>query len=313
MAKGSSGTTKGSPAVTKGEAQPAAEKAKPAVATSTGPIAIHQQVSDREIRRFLGKFLPKYPGIEKIDVSVDEGVVTLTGRVDDQDTQNELTDVVKRVEGVVLVLNQTVTDDDVMTGWEFARQEAGNFFGYIERKWVLILLALAIVVISWLLAQAFATHSETLLAPVVHNVLLRSVVGSVISGLIIIGGLILALQALRLTAWVMSVVGVSGLVVLAVGFAFRDITENFIASVLLGLRRPFQIGDYVTIAGQSGVVKSLNTRATVLVTLEGKHVRIPNSTIFKKILSSHLPHRADRSECLPGPGHRRGGVRPPRP
>jgi hypothetical protein len=56
------------------------------------------------------------------------------------------------------------------------------------------------------------------------------------------------------------------------------------ASVLLGVRRPFQIGDYVTIAGQSGVVKSLNTRATVLVTLEGKHVRIPNSTIFKEIM-----------------------------
>ena len=89
---------------------------------------------------------------------------------------------------------------------------------------------------------------------------------------------------MRLTQAVMSVLGVSGLVVLAVGFAFRDITENFIASVLLGLRRPFQIGDYVTIAGQSGVVKSLNTRATVLVTLEGKHVRIPNSTIFKEIM-----------------------------
>ena len=117
-----------------------------------------------------------------------------------------------------------------------------------------------------------------------HNVLLRSVVGSIISGLLVIGGLMLALGALRLTQAVMSVVGVSGLVVLAVGFAFRDITENFIASVLLGIRRPFQIGDYVTIAGQSGVVKSLNTRATVLVTLEGKHVRIPNATIFKEIM-----------------------------
>ncbi len=89
---------------------------------------------------------------------------------------------------------------------------------------------------------------------------------------------------MRLTHAVLSVVGVSGLVVLAVGFAFRDITENFIASVLLGIRRPFQIGDYVTIAGQSGLVKSLNTRATVLVTLEGRHVRIPNATIFKEIM-----------------------------
>ena len=78
-------------------------------------------------------------------MAVDEGVVTLTGRVDNDDTQNEITDVVKRVEGVRLVLNQTDTDEEVMTGWEFARQEAGNFFGYLSRKWILILLSLAIV------------------------------------------------------------------------------------------------------------------------------------------------------------------------
>ena len=260
------------------------EKGKAAVATSTGPIKVHQKVSDEEIERFLDKFLPNYPGVEKLDTTVDEGVVTLKGRVDDSDTQNDLTDVIKRVEGVILVLNQTQTDEDVMTGSDFAKQEASNFFGYLQRKWILILIALAVVMLSWLLARVFASHAETVLAPLVPNVLLRSVVGSIISALLIIGGLVLALAALRLTQMVMSVLGVSGLLVLAVGFAFRDITENFIASVLLGLRRPFQIGDYVTIAGQSGVVKSLNTRATVLVTLEGKHVRIPNSTIFKEIM-----------------------------
>jgi hypothetical protein len=74
------------------------------------------------------------------------------------------------------------------------------------------------------------------------------------------------------------------LVGLAVGFAFRDITENFIASILLGTRRPFRIGDYIEVAGQAGVVKSLNTRATVLVTLEGKQIRIPNNVIYKEIL-----------------------------
>ena len=114
--------------------------------------------------------------------------------------------------------------------------------------------------------------------------LLRSVVGSFLSSLFVIGGLLAALSALDLTQVVLSILGLSAVVGLAVGFAFRDITENFIASVLLGMRRPFQIGDYVTVAGQSGVVKSLNTRATVLVTLEGRHVRIPNSVIFKEIM-----------------------------
>ena len=262
------------------------EKTKPAVAASSGPITVHRQVSDSEIQRFLARFLPKYPGVRTptLRVSVDAGVVTIDGQVDDDDSRNEITDVVKRVEGVRLVLNQLKTDEEVMTGWGFAVSELTAFGNYLARKWILILLALAVVVVSWLLAQFFAARSETLLAPFVHNVLLRSVVGSIISSLLLIGGLMLALGMLGLTHAVLSVLGISGLVVLAVGFAFKDVTENFIASVLLGLRRPFQIGDYVTIAGQSGVVKSLNTRATVLVTLEGNHVRIPNATIFKEIL-----------------------------
>ena len=263
----------------------AEEKSKTTVATTSGPISVHEKVNDHEIEHFLDRFLPQYPGVEgRLDTEVEQGVVKITGRVDNDATRDEITQVVTKVEGVRMVLNQTRTDEEVMSGWEFAQQEAGNFFGYLRRKWILMLLSVTIVAVSWVLAQAFAMHSETLLALVVHNVLLRSVVGSIISGLIILGGLILALAALRLTHAVASVAGVSGLIVLAVGFAFRDITENFIASVLLGLRRPFQIGDYVTIAGQSGVVKSLNTRATVLVTLDGKHVRIPNATIFKEIM-----------------------------
>ena len=105
----------------------------------------------------------------------------------------------------------------------------------------------------------------------------------------------LALGVLRLTHLVLSIVGVASIVGLAVGFAFRDITENFIASLLLGVRRPFQIGDYITVAGQTGVVKSLNTRATVLVTLEGNHVRIPNSTIFKEIMVNSTASPSFRS------------------
>ena len=147
----------------------------------------------------------------------------------------------------------------------------------------MIVLAVLVIAVSMLVARLFAEHSESLLSPFVSNTLLRSVAGSLISTLVVLG-VCLALAALRLTHVVLSILGFSAVAGLAIGFAFRDITENFIASVLLGLRRPFQIGDYVTVSGQSGVVKSLNTRATVLVTFEGNHVRIPNSVIFKEIM-----------------------------
>ena len=266
------------------QAGAAQEPPKKSVVSTGGPIKVKENISDRAIQQFLAKFLPKYPGVIEAHVAVDDGVVTLEGRVDDDDSQSEITSVVTRVEGVRVVMNRMKTDEDVMTAWQFGAREAGAVTHYLGRKWLLIVLALVVVALSAFVARVFAEHSETLLSPFVSNTLLRSVAGSLISTFVVLGGLLLALAALRLTHVVLSILGLSAVVGLAVGFAFRDITENFIASVLLGVRRPFQIGDYVTVSGQSGVVKSLNTRATVLVTLEGNHVRIPNSVIFKEIM-----------------------------
>ena len=286
-------------------------KPKATRAASDGPIRVEQRIPDDALRGFLARFLPRYPGVRALSVEVDDGVVLLRGRADHEGTLDEITDVVKRVEGVRLVLNQMGTDEEVMTAWEFAARELTMLRTYLGRKWLLILLSAAVVAASAMLARLFSARAEILLSPFVGNVLLRSVLGSVISSMLVIGGFLLALGALGLTHVVLSILGLASIAGLAVGFAFRDITENFIASVLLGVRRPFQIGDYVTIAGHSGVVKSLNTRATVLVTLEGNHVRIPNATVFKEIMvnstaspsSRHsfdvlIPHEASLGAAL---------------
>jgi hypothetical protein len=84
---------------------PAPEAPKKAVASAAGPIMVKEQVSDRTIERFLVKFLPKYPGVRKVRVAVDDGVVSLEGRIDDDDSRDDITDVVKRIEGVRLIMN----------------------------------------------------------------------------------------------------------------------------------------------------------------------------------------------------------------
>ena len=146
------------------------------------------------------------------------------------------------------------------------------------------MLALVVVAVSAFVARVFAEHSETLLSPFVGNTLLRSVAGSLISTFVVLGGLLLALAAP--TADTRGVIHTRLLGRgrpggrLCVSRHYRELYR-------LGATRacrPFQIGDYVTVSGQSGVVKSLNTRATVLVTFEGNHVRIPNSVIFKEIM-----------------------------
>jgi small-conductance mechanosensitive channel len=265
-------------------AAPTKDNPEATVAETAGPIAVDNTVSDHDVQRKLRKLLPKYRGVRHIDVEVEDGVVTLNGLVEDDETRERLRDFVLRVQGVNLVINQTKTDAQVLTAREFAARQLQEYWNVISRKWLLWLMAFVFVVAAIELARLFNRFSETLLWPLAGNVLLRSVLGSVIASVIMIGGVMAALKVLGLSEAVLSFLGLAGVAALAIGFAFRDITENFIASILLGLRRPFRVGDYIEIAGQAGVVKSLNTRATLLVTLEGNQIRLLNSTIYKEIL-----------------------------
>jgi len=283
------GAVPGLPGAPKAEAPAAKEPAKAkeattTAATSAGPIKVDNTVDDYAVQETLETLLLQYPGVRTVTTKVNQGVVTLDGQVDDDDTRSQMTGVAKQVEGVRLVINRLTTDAEVMTAPELVWDKLLGFWDVISRRWLLALLALVIVLAFMGQARVFNAYSETLLAPFVKNVMLRSVVGSLVSSLLILGGLMFGLSVLNLTQAVVSVLGLAGVVGLAVGFAFKDIAENFIASLLLGLRRPFRVGDYVTVAGQSGVIKSLNTRATVLVTLEGNHVRIPNNVVYKEIL-----------------------------
>jgi small-conductance mechanosensitive channel len=276
------------------------EKPDAKVATPSGPIALDKSVTDATIQQALEHLLPKYPGVREVGVEVDQGVVTLEGQVENEDVLERVTQITRRLEGVRLVLNRMKTDAQVLTAWRFGAQVLEQGWTAVSRGWLLAVIAVVIFLVFLGFARLLATYSENLLAPFITNVMLRAVAGSLMSTVLVVTGLLLALSVLNLTHLVLSILGVAGMVGLAVGFAFRDITENFIASILLGTRRPFRIGDYIQVAGQAGVVKSLNTRATVLVTLDGKQIRIPNNIIYKEILvnSSASPTAQSTSDVM---------------
>ena len=66
----------------------------------------------------------------------------------------------------------------------------------------------------------------------------------------------------------------------AIGFAFKDILQNWLAGVLILLRQPFEIGDQIEVAGYVGTVKQIETRATIIKTYDGQKAVIPNSDIY---------------------------------
>jgi small-conductance mechanosensitive channel len=209
--------------------------------------------------------------------------------------RDRLRDVALKVEGVVFVANKIMTDAQFLSAPQLLMKRLGQYGTALGQNWLLFILAVGLFVVSLIAARMFSRYSEYLLAPLTDNTLLRSVLGSLVSAGIIAGGLLAALQVFGVASAVMSVLGLAGVAALAIGFAFRDITENFIASILLSTRRPFHVGDYVEVAGQAGVVKALNTRATILLTLEGKTIRIPNSTVFKETVSNSSASSNSRS------------------
>lgn len=66
----------------------------------------------------------------------------------------------------------------------------------------------------------------------------------------------------------------------AIGFAFKDILQNWLAGLLILLRQPFQIGDQIEAGGFEGTVKHIETRATIISTYDGQKAVIPNSEIY---------------------------------
>ena len=268
--------------------QPVPAKGKPGevFSATSGPIEINQVVNDAAIEKVLNELLVQYPGVRSAHAQARDGMVTLDGQVDDDDTMDDVTTFAQKVEGVRLVLNKMRTDAEVLTGPQKAANVLRHYRHIVAENWLLAIVAVGFAIGFATLARLFNEYAETILAPFFRNSLLRSVVGSVISSLLFVAGIMIGLSVLNLTHAVLSILGLAGVAGLALGFAFRDIAENFIASMLLGIRRPFGIGDFITVAGRSGSVLSLDTRATSLITPEGIRVQIPNAVIYKEILAN---------------------------
>jgi small-conductance mechanosensitive channel len=83
-----------------------------------------------------------------------------------------------------------------------------------------------------------------------------------------------------------TIAGALGIFGLALGFATPDTVENYIASILLSLRQPFSPEDHVIVDGWEGKLVRLTPRATILMSLDGNHIRIPNSTVFKSVIQN---------------------------
>jgi len=90
---------------------------------------------------------------------------------------------------------------------------------------------------------------------------------------------------------------------IAVGFAFKDILQNWLAGLLILLRQPFRQGDQVIIGKHEGTVERIDARATLLKTYDGRRVIIPNSDVYTEAVVVNTAFELRRSEYEVGIGY----------
>ena len=93
-------------------------------------------------------------------------------------------------------------------------------------------------------------------------------------------GFLIAISVIAPSFQAADLIKLLGIGTVAVGFAFQNILQNFLAGILLLLQEPFRLGDLISVTGIEGNVSDIQARATVVTTKEGREVIIPNAVIF---------------------------------
>ena len=102
------------------------------------------------------------------------------------------------------------------------------------------------------------------------------------------------------TASVVAVLGAAGL---AVGLAFQGTLSNFAAGIMLLIFRPFDVGDFVEVAGVTGNVEGIRVFTTELSTNDNVQVTVPNSQVFGTELKNYTAHDTRRIDLTVGVGY----------
>jgi small-conductance mechanosensitive channel len=244
-------------------------------------VEVAPAARDDEIRDRLLSVLKATDRFEDPVVRVDQGVVFLEGKARTLALKEWAGDLAHNTELTVAVVN----DMEVVrpSVWNFDRAWSGLFALWRDFVgsfpfFVFAMLILALSVGAGLLATRGA---RVFFRRRIRSRLLIQVMSRGAGVLIFLGGVYIVLRISGLTQLAMTVVGGTGLVGLALGIAFRDITENFLASIFLSVQRPFETGDLVEIADVTGYVQQLNVRTTIVMNLDGNLVQIPNSIVYK--------------------------------
>lgn len=113
-----------------------------------------------------------------------------------------------------------------------------------------------------------------------HHINLAVVLGRIVRWSVMLLGLLVSIVIVVPNISPAQLFQLLGISSVALGFAFRDILQNFFAGILLLVTEPFRIGDQIIVDHYEGTVETIESRATIIKTYDGRRVVIPNTQLF---------------------------------
>ena len=230
----------------------------------------------------LNRIFALVPSLERVKAQESEGVVTLKGETPDLEGRTRAEDIAKKMDGVIFVDNQISQSVEIQERVAPAWDKTTELVKSLQARLPILGIATLIFVGFWWLGKIAKKWLP--LKRMENTPLTQEFMREALRWIITLLGLFIALEALGVTSLVTAIVGSAGIIGVGLGFAFQDIIENYLAGVLLGMRQPFAKNDLIRIDGFEGKVIRLTSRETVLMTLDGNHLSIPNSKIFKGVM-----------------------------
>lgn len=164
-------------------------------------------------------------------------------------------------------------------------------------------LALVILVFAWFVGKLTAATVSRLVTRAFREEDLGRAIGNLSRFATVLLGVLIAAVVLFPSVKPADVLAFLGLGSVAVGFAFKDIFQNFLAGLLILFRRPFRLGDQIRSGDVEGTVEDINLRATIIKTYNGERVIIPNSDVYSRPVLVRTAYGLRRSSFIVGIGY----------
>ncbi len=166
-----------------------------------------------------------------------------------------------------------------------------------------LILGIIVFVIFWIIARFVRSTVRRIAQNRKNSRNFGLVFGRLAQGGLIILGLLVAMTIVFPNFKPADLIATLGIGGVAIGFAFRDVLQNFLAGILILLTEPFELDDQIVFKDYEGTVERIQTRATTIRTYDGRRVVIPNGELFTNSVTVNTAYEKRRLQYDIGIGY----------